>query len=72
MGSLGILTMWEVRRLALGVSFMKPFGTRALQDYALVTDSFDPLALFVISSGTNYSPKIQVRKALSILFEEVE
>ncbi|KAJ1528811.1 hypothetical protein ONE63_007188 [Megalurothrips usitatus] len=59
-GTAGILTLWEVRRLALGVHLMKPLGTKALQKYAMTTDSFDPLALFVIPTGTTYSPKLRV------------
>lgn len=59
-GTSGILTLWEIRRLALGVQLMKPAGTESLKDYALSTDSFDPLALFVVSSGSKHSPKLKV------------
>ncbi|KAK3912489.1 Zinc finger FYVE domain-containing protein 26 [Frankliniella fusca] len=62
-GTLGIMTLWEVRQLALGVKLMRPMGTPSLQSYAPTTDSFDPLSLFVVSSGSKYSPKLEVLSA---------
>lgn len=59
-GSCGILTLWEVQRLALGIHLMRPSGTKALKEYAFITDSFDPLALFVVSNGSIFSPKLKV------------
>lgn len=59
-GASGILTLWEVRLLALGINSMQPVGTKALNQYAIVTDSFDPLSLFVVATGNKLSPKLKV------------
>lgn len=60
-GASGVLTLWEVRLLALGINSMQPVGTKALNQYATVTDSFDPLSLFVVATGTKLSPKLKVQ-----------
>ncbi|XP_034238268.1 uncharacterized protein LOC117643458 isoform X2 [Thrips palmi] len=59
-GASGVLTFWEIRLLALGINSMRPVGTKALNQYATTTDSFDPLSLFVVTTGTKLSPKLKV------------